>query len=269
VEKGFSIVIAALIIISIGIWTYSNQSQRPAAPLKTANVLPVPPADRPVVSEPTPPSPKEVHEAAPKPAVTEGPRSPSKPAATEARQPAPKPPAVVVRRPAVPSEPPPARQESTPKPEPDTSPPPAPAKSATQPARTRLGIVGTGYYTLVYDKLADTWYECSTPTWDIKGMSCAGLKDFSESLPALALDQGDGGKLVSIQRFDGREVVNYVYLVSGPSGAGFYRATRDAGTGGFISTGEKFVPVNTKKSGVDMTNALSVQFTQAGLVPRP
>jgi hypothetical protein len=100
-------------------------------------------------------------------------------------------------------------------------------------------------------------------------MSCASLKDFSESLPALAADQGDGGKLVSIQRFDGRQVVNYVYLVSGPSGAGFYLATLDAGTGRYTSTGEKFVPVNTKKSGVDMTKALSVQFNQAGLVPRP
>jgi hypothetical protein len=132
-----------------------------------------------------------------------------------------------------------------------------------------LGIVGTGYYTLVYESVADTWHECSTPTWDITGMNCAGLKDFSASLPALAIDQGDGGKLVSIQRFDGRQVVNYVYLISGPSGAGFYLATLDAGTGRYISTGEKFVPVNPKKSGVDMKNALSVQFNQAGLVPKP
>jgi hypothetical protein len=131
-----------------------------------------------------------------------------------------------------------------------------------------LGIVGTGSYTLVYDKVADTWYECGAPTWDIKGMSCAGLKDFSEMLPTLDADQ-DAGKLVSIQRFDGSRVVNYVYLVSGPSGPGFYLASFDLGTGRYRSTGEKFVPFNPKKSGVDTKNALSVQFNQAGLVPGP
>jgi hypothetical protein len=270
VEKRFSIVIAALLIISLAMWTYSTRErERSAMQVNTPEGSPAPSAGRPLVPEPTPPPANDVREASPPPAPQQqavpAVQASSKPV-TVARRPTPKQVAAPTPAPAISAIP--VKEASVRDPAPDIS-PPAPSKPAMQSARARLGIVGTGYYTLVYDKTVDRWYECDTPTWDLKGMSCAGLKDFSELLPALAADDSESEKLVSIQRFDGRNVVNYVYLASGPSGAGFYIATLNPTTGRYSSSGEKFSPSNAKKKGVDMKNALSVQFNQAGLVPAP
>jgi hypothetical protein len=83
------------------------------------------------------------------------------------------------------------------------------------------------------------------------------------------MDEHDSGKFVTVQRFDGRQVINYVYRVSGPSGAGFYVAAFDKSTGKYVPTGTKYAPAGDKQGGVDMKNALSVQYNQAGLVVGP
>lgn len=263
-EQRFSVVIAVLVLISLGIWSYNNRVG--GSPMKTEieKMLPEHPAALPAPTDvpPAPPSPlPEQSQPQPRPKAPVGiTRTPTVPKAD-------RPPAK--ENMSVPQAPPETASHVTPEIRPAVKPDAAPEKPATQPAEARLGIIEQGYYSLVYEASADTWYECQTPTWDSKGVSCVGMKNFTALLPSLEVGQDDDGKSVDIQQFDGGQMVHYVYLTDGPSGAGFYVATLDRSSGKYTSTGKKYIPAPHKKVGVDMKNALSVQVSKAGLVFGP
>ena len=97
------------------------------------------------------------------------------------------------------------------------------------------------------------------------GSTCgAGSPDFTD-FGALIMDPNDEfGKRVNI----GGMQAQYVYLVSGPSGEGFYEATFDMASGKMIPTSTKLTPVDGTQLFVHIGGRVYIEFTATGWVEK-
>ena len=103
------------------------------------------------------------------------------------------------------------------------------------------------------------------------GSTCgAGSPDFTD-LKSLIVDPKDEfGKRVDIRGSKPVtfESVEYVYLLSGPAGEGFYETTTDFTTGKLSPTNTKFTPVNGTQLFVHIGGRVYIEFTLAGWVEK-
>jgi hypothetical protein len=119
------------------------------------------------------------------------------------------------------------------------------------------------FYNLMYDGNVSKWFNCVNPTWDQNGMTCGSLDDFpSIMLATLEVGANDNRKFVNINRWDNNSQTNveYVYLSSGPSGAGFYVATFDQQTGKYTSTGTLYSPNHQEQIWANVGGSIYIEY---------
>ena len=115
------------------------------------------------------------------------------------------------------------------------------------------------FYNLVYDATNSKWENCVNPDFSTNPMTCTGgLEDFTNFLPSLEVSANDNRKFVNINRFDGQQDKNYVYVSSNPSG--FYEATFDQQTGKFISNGNLFVPSDKAQLWASVGGSIYIEY---------
>jgi len=113
------------------------------------------------------------------------------------------------------------------------------------------------------------WDACVNPSWGQNGQTCdGGLQDFTDTLPLLEVATENNRKNVNINRMDqqNQQPVNYLYLSSGPSGAGFYLGQMDQQTGRTVlaSPATLYVPSDGDDMWVNIGGSIYIEFTGTG-----
>jgi len=125
-------------------------------------------------------------------------------------------------------------------------------------------------YNLIYNASQTRWENCVNPTWGQSGLSCNSLDDFTALLATLEVGSNDNQKFVNINAWDNSNQTNveYVYLSSGPSGAGFYVATLDQQTGRFVSTGTKYTPSDQDELWANVGGSIYIEYNGTSWVQK-
>ncbi|MBI3596203.1 MAG: hypothetical protein HY203_03500 [Nitrospirae bacterium] len=117
---------------------------------------------------------------------------------------------------------------------------------------------------LQYD--GSQWVDCKNPDFSTFPPTCgAGSAPFTD-FSSLTFNPNDHRKFIGINRWDNASQTNldYVYESNGPSGAGFYVATRDPNTGNLTPTATLFSPVAGDQLWVNIGGSIYIMYTGTG-----
>ncbi|MBI3611437.1 MAG: hypothetical protein HY204_12160 [Nitrospirae bacterium] len=119
-------------------------------------------------------------------------------------------------------------------------------------------------FNLQYD--GSQWVACKNPDFSVFPPTCgAGSAPFAD-FSSLAFNPNDHRKFIGINRWDNasRTNLDYVYDPNGPSGAGFYVATRDPNTGNLTPTTTLFSPVAGDQLWVNIGGSIYIMYAGTG-----
>ena len=125
-------------------------------------------------------------------------------------------------------------------------------------------------YNLVYSSSNSRWDDCVNPSWDQNAMTCESSSDFTALLGSFEVGDNDDRKFVNINGWDPNTQQNfsYVYLSSGPSGAGFYVATMDQSTGKSTSTGTLYSPSDGDPLWANIGGSIYIEYNGTSFVEK-